>query len=160
MCHCHWHSVKKLRNAITFFSLDIQNRQWWRGVLHNIERELSKLNLCLPISLNGQAQPNMISKVVLARWWWVNMAAQHLKYNWDQRQAIAQAALNNTTANTAAGKIASSILSVMPEKKLGCGLHFIAGFWKSYFVKHMTSWLQCIDERSGDFSYLSHQMPA
>jgi hypothetical protein len=33
---------------------------------------------------------------------------------------FAQAALNNTTANTAAGKIASSILSLMSEEKIGC----------------------------------------
>jgi hypothetical protein len=29
---------------------------------------------------------------------------------------------------------------------------------KSYFVKH-TTWLQSIDERSGDFGYLSPHMP-
>jgi hypothetical protein len=27
-----------------------------------------------------------------------------------------------------------------------------------YFIKHMT-WLQCIDERSGDFGYVSRHMP-
>jgi hypothetical protein len=109
-------------------------------------------------SVNGQAPPNKISKAVLTRWWWVNVAAQHLKDNWDQWQALAQAALNNTTANTAAGKIASSILSLMSEEKIGCDLHFMVAFSKSYFVKHMT-WLQCIDQRSGDFGYLSRHMP-
>jgi hypothetical protein len=84
--------------------------------------------------------------------------AQHLKDNWDQWLALAKGALNNTTGSTAAGKIVSSIISLMSEKKLGCDLHFMVAFSKSYFVKHMT-WLQCIDKRSGDFGYLSRHMP-
>jgi hypothetical protein len=82
-----------------------------------------------------------------------------LKDNRDQWQALShQAALDNMTANTAAGKIASSLLRLMLEEKIGCDLHFMVAFSKSYFVKHM-AWLQCIDKRSGDFGYLSHDMP-
>jgi hypothetical protein len=46
-----------------------------------------------------------ISKAVLTRWWWVNVAVQHPKGDWDQWQALAQAALNNATGATAAGKL-------------------------------------------------------
>jgi hypothetical protein len=108
-------------------------------------------------SVNGRPPPNKISKVVLTRWWWVNVAAQHLKDYRNQWLALSKTALNNTTANTAAGKVASSIISLMSEEKLRCDLHFTVAFSKSYFVKHMT-WLQCIDEQSGDFGYLSCHM--
>jgi hypothetical protein len=209
-----WHSIKKFRNAITFFSGQTTD-SGGGGILYSLARELGKLDLCSPVyfvapctlhgmnlifansvkavfgegglgyrnamqllhclydlvgryehhelqlmweSVNGQAPPNKISKAVLTRWWWVNVAAQHLKDYWDQWQALAQAALNNTTGGTAAGQIASSILSLMTEKKLQCDVNFMVAFSKSYFVKHMT-WLQCIDERSRDFGYLSRHMP-
>jgi hypothetical protein len=85
----------------------------------------------------GEAPPGKISKAVLTRWWWVNVAAQHLKDNWVQWRALAQGALNNTTANTAAGKIASSILSLMDERKIQCDLYFMVAFSRSYFVRHI-----------------------
>jgi hypothetical protein len=88
----------------------------------------------------------------------VNVAAQHLKDNWVQWRALAQGALNNTTANTASGKIASSILSLMDETKIQCNLYLMVAFSRSYFVRHM-KWLQIIDERAGDFGYLSCHMP-
>jgi hypothetical protein len=102
-------------------------------------------------SVNGRPPPNKISKAVLTRWWWVvNVAAQHLKDYWNQWLALSKAALNNTTGNTAAGKIAPSIsISLMSEEKLRCDLHFMVAFSKSYFIRHMT-WLQCIDERSAE----------
>jgi hypothetical protein len=108
-------------------------------------------------SVNGRPPPNKISKALLTKWWWVNVAAQHLKDYWNQWLALSTA-LNNTTGNTAAGKIASSIISLMSEEKLRCDLHFMVAFSKSYFIKHMT-WLQCIDERYGDFGYVSRHMP-
>jgi hypothetical protein len=64
---------------------------------------------------SGKPPPGKISKAVLTRWWWVNVAAQHLKDNWVQWRALAQGALNITTANTASGKIASSILCLMDQ---------------------------------------------
>jgi hypothetical protein len=66
--------------------------------------------------------------------------------------------LNSTAANATAGKIGSSVISLMSEEKLIRDLHFMVAFSKSYFVKHMT-WLQCIDKRSGDFGYVSPHMP-
>jgi hypothetical protein len=96
-------------------------------------------------SVNGRPPSNKISKGVFTRWWWVNVAAQHLKDNWNQWLALCKAALNSTTANTVAGKNASSTISLMAEEKLRCNLHFMVAFSKSYFVKHMT-WLQCIDK--------------
>jgi hypothetical protein len=189
------HSIKKFRNAITFFCGQTTD-SGGGGVLYNLASELGKLNLCSPVyfvtpctlhgmnlifansvkgvfgeggleyrnamqllhslydlvgqyehhelqlmweSVNGQAPPNKISKAVLTRWcWWVNVATQHLKDNWDQSEALAQAALNNTTVGTAAGKIASSILSLLPEDKLACDINFMVAFSKSYFVKQMT----------------------
>jgi hypothetical protein len=55
---------------------------------------------------------------------------------------------------SAAGKITPSILSLVIEEKLACDVNFMVAFSKSYFVKHMT-WLQCIDEQSGDFGHLA-----
>jgi hypothetical protein len=106
----------------------------------------------------GEPPPGKISKAVLTRWWWVNVAAQHLKDNWVQWRALAQGALNDTAANTAAGKIASSILSLMDETKIRCDLCFMVAFSRTYFVRHM-KWLQMIDERAGDFGCVSRHMP-
>ena len=88
----------------------------------------------------------------------VNVAAQHLKDNWVQWRALAMGALNNTTANTAAGKIASSISSPMNETKTRCNLYFMVAFSRTYFVRHMR-WLQMIDARAGNFGYVSRHMP-
>jgi hypothetical protein len=88
----------------------------------------------------------------------VNVAAQHLKDNWVQWRALAPGALNNTTANAAAGKSASSILSPMDETKIRCDLCFMVAFSRTYFVRHM-KWLQMIDERAGDFGCVSCHMP-
>jgi hypothetical protein len=75
-------------------------------------------------SVNGRPPPNKISKAVLTSRWWRPAP----KDNWNQWLALSKAALNNTTANTAAGKIASSITSLMSEEKLRCDLHFIDAF--------------------------------
>ena len=85
--------------------------------------------------VNGEAPPNKIPKAILTRWWWVNKAAEHLLENWEGQ--LSQAALNSTTVATAAGKIASNILSLMKEKKIKLDLIFIVCFSKVYFVKHM-----------------------
>jgi hypothetical protein len=88
----------------------------------------------------------------------VNVTAQHLKDNWVQLRALAQGALNNATANTAAGKIASSILSLMDETKIPCNLCFMVAFSCTCFVRHM-KWLQMIDERAGAFGRVSRNVP-
>ena len=88
----------------------------------------------------------------------MNVAGQHLKDNCAQWQGSPQGALNNLKANTAAGKIASSILSLMNETKIRCDLYFMVAFSRTYFVRHM-KWLQMIDERAGDFGYVSRHMP-
>jgi hypothetical protein len=108
--------------------------------------------------VNGEQPPNKISKAVLTRWWWVNVAAQHLKDNWEAWKAMARAGLNATTASTAAGKIASTILSLMAEEKIKLDLYFIVAFSKAYFVKHM-EWLQKKDERAKGHGYVSRHMP-
>jgi hypothetical protein len=108
--------------------------------------------------VNGEQPPNKISKAVLTRWWWVNVAAQHLKDNWEAWKAMARAGLNATTASTAAGKIASTILSLMAEEKIKLDLYFIVAFSKAYFVKHM-QWLQKRDERAKGHGYVSRHMP-
>jgi hypothetical protein len=108
--------------------------------------------------VNGEPPPNKISAAVLTRWWWVNVAAQHLKDNWEAWKKLAQAALNATTASTAAGKIASSILSLMEEGKIKCDLFFMVAFSKVYFVKHM-KWLQRVDDRAKGHGYISRHMP-
>jgi hypothetical protein len=108
---------------------------------------------------SGEPPPGKICKAaVLTIWGWVNVAAQHLKDNWVQWRALAQGALNSTTVNTASGKIASSILSLIDETKIRCDLYFMVAFSQSYFVRHM-NWLQMIDKRAGNLGYLSRHMP-
>jgi hypothetical protein len=60
--------------------------------------------------------------------------------------------------NASSGKIASSILGTMDETKTRCNLYFMVVFFQSYFMRHV-KWLQMIDERAGDFGYLSCHMP-
>mgnify|MGYP006965230816 CR=1 FL=1 len=107
---------------------------------------------------NGAAPDKAISKAVLTRWWHVNTAAQHLKNNWQQWRIFATGCLNATTADTAPGKISSSILSLMEEPKIYCDLLFICGYSKAFFVPHM-EWLQDHDAIAGDFGYRARDMP-
>ena len=86
---------------------------------------------------NGTPPPEAISKAVLTRWWHVNTAAQHLKKNWEQWKLFAAGCLNATTADTAAGKISSSILSLMDESKIYCDLLFICAYSKAFFTPHI-----------------------
>ena len=106
---------------------------------------------------NGTPPPEAISKAVLTRWWHVNTAAQHLKKNWEQWKLFAAGCLNATTADTAAGKISSSILSLMDESKIYCDLLFICAYSKAFFTPHM-EWLQGHDAVAKDFGYRSRDM--
>ena len=106
---------------------------------------------------NGTPPPEAISKAVLTRWWHVNTAAQHLKKNWQQWRIFATGCLNATTADTAPGKISSSILSLMDESKIHCDLLFICAYSKAFFTPHM-EWLQGHDDVAKDFGYRSRDM--
>ena len=88
----------------------------------------------------------------------MNKAAEHLLENWSGWQQPSQGALNSTTAATAAGKIASNILSLMEEKKIKLDLICIVCFSKVYFFKHM-KWIQIVDKRSKGHGYVARHMP-
>ena len=106
---------------------------------------------------NGVPPDKKISKAVLTRWWHVNTAAQHLYDNWDAWKNFAQISLNTTTANTATGKITSSILSLTEKKKIECDLSFLVAYSKAFFVPNM-EWLQQYDPFAKYSSYLLQLM--
>jgi hypothetical protein len=101
--------------------------------------------------------PNRMSAAVLTRWWYVNTAVVHLLKNWDEWHILARKSLYSTTSDTKRGKIASSILSLMKEKKIRADAEFVKAVSLSFFNHHLL-WLQGYDEIAKDVGYRCRSM--
>jgi hypothetical protein len=94
---------------------------------------------------DGENLDSLTKKAVLTRWWYVTCAMGNLIKNWDAWLEVATQLVNLEGGSKKAGKIASSLFSLMQEPVLKCHALFVVAFSTSFFHKHY-EWMQRSDD--------------
>jgi hypothetical protein len=74
---------------------------------------------------DGENLDSLMKKAVLTRWWYVTCAMGNLIKNWDAWLEVATQLVNLEGGSNKAGKIASSLFSLMQEPVLKCHALFV-----------------------------------
>jgi hypothetical protein len=94
---------------------------------------------------DGENLDSLMKRAVLTRWWYVTCAMGNLIKNWDAWLKVATQLVNLEGGSKKAGKVASSLFSLMQKPVLKCHALFVVAFSTSFFHKHY-EWMQRSDD--------------
>ena len=108
--------------------------------------------------VTGEQYKNAIPKPVLSRWEHVGSAAQHIKQNLGQWEAIAIAIAVANTKSSEVGLIANQLLQLISLPLIVAHIHLVCAYDDSFFQKHF-DYLKKRDSISKLHGFNARNMP-